>query len=443
MECVSSEQAEGLTPQHELQEQLQQEPHAVTAIGAAPVTPQLQASGIQQFSGASSHAESARAPANFDPSSSTHTAAAGPDSINGATSAQGQASCVPATATASATLAHAGNTLEARLTAEPAVLSPATPQLQQQQPRGESDQQQASVMSGGPGSYATGWEQAADAGSAFKYGFSWDSRGLTGAADTGLQASYELPVDSIPDQHDQLQQLQQQAQLQPCGDLELLLLRQRAGMVSEACLHCDLPGGLTCGCVGAGLLPDAAPAQYPAYTGNCAMSHAAAGGTSSSCTAAGFSAGGMLPGGHCSMQAAAGITPFGPGLMAPGMVDDTGLAAQVAYQQQQLSWQDQQRHQQEQHMQAAVYRDPDHFSLSSSLPYGVPGRPGKLHMPMDCSSDLQLGSLPSPLPTLMSSSWDVAQQATAHTAAVAAAVSSAFGVSTSDGAPMGSWQAIW
>lgn len=441
VECVGSERAEGPTPQHGLQEQRQQEPHAVTA------------SGMQQFSGASSHAASGPgASADFGPSSSTHSAAAaGPGSSNGTTSAQDQGSCVPATATASATLAHADNTVEGTLTADPAVLSPVTPQLQQQQQqqqfRGESDQQQGSGAPSGPGSYAAGWEQAADAGSAFKYGFTWDSRGLSGAADTGLQAPYELPVDSIPDQHKQLQELQrEQLQPQPCGDLELLLLRQRAGMVSQACLLCDLPGGLTCGCVGAGLLPDAAPGHFYAYAGgNCAMNHAAAGGSSisSSGPAAGFSAGGMLPGGHhCSMQAAAGITPFGPGLMAPGMLDDTGLAAQAAYQQQQLRLQDQQRHQQEQYMQAAVYRSADHVSLSSSLPYGLPGRPGSLHMPMDCSSDLQLGSLPSPLPTLMSSSWGVAQQATAHTAAVAAAVSSAFGVNTSDG-PMGSWQAIW
>jgi hypothetical protein len=258
--------------------------------------------------------------------------------------------------------------------AEHALLSPLTPQAQQYQQHQQGGMMGATSQAGPPAGYMDG----ADCSSAFMPGMGMDSRCCGSAPDSFGQ----LPFSQ-----------------EPC-DLDLLLLRQRAGLVSQVCLHCDGAGQLPasssmCACAG---VPPAAALQIPYMGGGSelmgfsagypAVSAAGVGACDSYSLPAGFSASGADFGRHHRLQGQHGHNA-------------------------ELLCQEYQRQAQECNMQmvaaaaASVYISSDgggvHSSFSGSQCYG---QAQESLMPGRC--------------------WDTTQYA-ANCAAVAAAASSAFG----------------
>jgi hypothetical protein len=275
---------------------------------------------------------------------------------------------------------------------EYALLSPLTPQAQQYQHQQKAQQrlrQPGAEQEQGSQAMLQPSAQTGGTGGVFGLGLDWQP-----AADSSSGSSCAvacLPSSALQHGPSHCQQLNPLQQQQPC-DLDLLMLRQRAGLLSQAYLHCDgSVGGVSCACAGIAAAPAALCVPYP-----------------------------------CSDSP---VSLLGPSTGAIGAAvqegfDGSGLATQYGHQQLQddFACQEYQRQQHEQHMrvvagaaEAVNYSSWDGCSsLSSSMP------PGPLPQ-LAATGGGQAGSLPH-------LGWELTDYASrAQTAAVAAAASAAFG----------------
>jgi hypothetical protein len=268
------------------------------------------------------------------------------------------------------------------------MLSPLTPQAQQQQhyqqrQQGPYQQQQASEL------------VMCSADCTGSFGVSWDSCSM-GRLDG-------LPLD-VPHT---TSQFVQPAGPRDCG-LDLHSLRQYSNIVAQACLHCDVPGVSAGAC--AGSVASSCMLSCP-YTmaGDIPMVMPA----SMMGPSAGFSG--------VSGNESVGGVPVAADLQSAGLAAAGGAGQGLPATEQYSYSDDQQRQQHEQHMRsvaetaASVYRSSDGG--------------GSVALRSSCTG-CQDGALPAWQPGSLPSSWDFTHYASAQTAAVAAAASSAFGTSS-------------
>jgi hypothetical protein len=290
---------------------------------------------------------------------------------------------------------------------EHAMLSPLTPQAQQYQYQQKPLQRPKQLdpkqgQGAGPALQPNG--QAAGTGGVFALGVDWqpaaDASSGSSCAVAGLPTSV---LQQVPSPCHHLKPLQQQ---QPC-DPDLLMLRQRAGLLSQAYLHCDGPvSGVSCACAGVAAPPVALCGPYACFDGSVNLMGPSTGG----CLAQG------LAGASSSM-----VTVGGAGQES---LEGAGFASQYAHQQLQdgFTCQSYERQQLEQHTRmgagAAAAANLCNWNGSSSLSSSMPAGPLSQ---LAATRGGHAGSLPN-------LGWDPTDYASrAQTAAVAAAASAAFG----------------
>jgi hypothetical protein len=272
------------------------------------------------------------------------------------------------------------------------MLLPLAPQAQQQhyqqQQQGPYQQQQASEL------------VMCCTGCTSSFGVSWDSCSMR-------RSSLDVPQATS--------QFVQPAGPLDCG-LDLHSLRQYSNLVAQACLHCDVPGVSAVPCAGS-VASSCMPSHPDTMAGDLSMAMPASMmGPSAGCS------------GVSGLKGAGGM-PVAPDLQSSGLAAAGGAGQGLPATEQYSYAIEQQWQQHEQHMRRVAE--------SAESVYRSSDGGGSVALRSSCNG-CRDGALPAWQPGSLPTSWDFARYASAQTAAVAAAASSAFGTSTGGADGLGS-----